>query len=388
MTYVEAFTITVYLVINLPLLRVIWIHDSRRVFPQLFGHAPNQFLFLIIFHPVATWSMLKGWSFLFEVPKDAGVTASLVSFWPWILASGAIAAAIFAWLDYRETAPDFDQLNPRTAADAVKAEAIVWRYLSNWTDAKTGRKERDKLLRDAELKAEEPLIGRSLGLAVDDAEPVLPPADPKDASTIDEAARRSAADAALKMKATEAARFLHVVCNLKEDEKPIACDTVCRVLNAYELAVALLAVLFTIMGIAILFSGRNLGLKQLGLASKWFIVSSLMHCTYAVFRTYNRREIQQVCRDARSINGEAFTLLVTLLAAALLIGFYRPQLSSISAVSSLVTAVLAGISYAVARARPELLRPVLGSGVTWGNLFLTIVTVILCLIALIVGILT
>lgn len=388
MTYAEAITVAVYLVINLPLLRVLWIHDSRKVFPQLFGHAPNQFLFLIFFHPVATYSMLKGWGLLLSVPSNAGITARLVSAWPWMLATGSIAAAFFAWLDYRETSPDFDQLNPKAAADAVKAEAIVWKYLSTWSDAEKRKTKRDSLIKAAELRASEPGAGRSLTLSIDNAVPGGPPAQPTGESEKDEDAMRKAADVAARRRATEAARFLQVACNLQDSEKDSACDTVCRVLNAYELAVALLPVLFTFMGIVILYSGRNLGLNRLGDASRWLIASSLMYCIYAVLRAYNREEIRLVCRDSKSIHGEAFTLIVTLLATGLLIGFYRPQLSPVSEVASGVMAVLTASIYLLARARPAILRPVIGSGATWGNLFLTIVCVMLSSVALIVGVLS
>jgi hypothetical protein len=165
-----------------------------------------------------------------------------------------------------------------------------------------------------------------------------------------------------------------------------------RRLNAYEFAVALLTVWFTLMGIATLWPGRNLNLPgssvQSADAAKWFVLSAIMLSSFAIFRTYNRKEIEYITgKYIGGPYGEIFMLIVTVLATAMLVGFYWPKLGTVSEISSVVSGALSVVTYIHVRASPEQLRPIIGSGTTWPALFLFAVVVLLCVSSMGIGML-
>lgn len=343
-----ALTLVSWLVVNLPLMRTWLINRKQRVFPQLFNHAPNQFVFLVVCFPVAAYACIRSWEEL--------VSSQIwgASYWPEFLLAGILATSIIAALDFNETTPDYDQFRPDNARWAVQADAAVWAYSRN--AAREGRKLKEvleelrKSARAVIVAGDKALVFRETGIQEDDA--------------------------------IEGMRYLSSVCNAEEREWPWT-DTISRVLNAYELAVALLVPLFVIVGSALVAGHAFSAAETVRRPAMWLALSALMLAVFPIARAYNRAEIVMVTGEATSgIISETWGFFGAMLVFGLLASLASSSETNWIAVGAQVgTACLSVASFLLARFVPHRMRHVIGSGAGWGNLVVLIVMLLLCAFA-------
>lgn len=112
-----------YLIANGPFFYIIKLHDLKTVL-KIMGHAPNQFLFLLIFFPAAMWTTI----ILFEETMKTAQDYEKIKetkFWKVsikkgiLVVSSVIIALSFASVDHKFTPPDFYQLERDLAKKAA-----------------------------------------------------------------------------------------------------------------------------------------------------------------------------------------------------------------------------------------------------------------------------
>ena len=114
-----------YVVVNSPLIYSLLYVHGRKGTGDLWGYAPNQFLFLVLFYPfaaLATFAAVR--SFIVKLYPTLPVNSRLapvVDHWPVSILIGLIIAALFTILVYFTSGWSFDKLKPNYAQAALKA---------------------------------------------------------------------------------------------------------------------------------------------------------------------------------------------------------------------------------------------------------------------------
>jgi hypothetical protein len=117
------------LVANSPLFYILWLHDWKTVL-RIIGHAPNQFLFLLVFWPAALWAAFKSFNETMKIADDH-LKLKEAAFWKILIkrgvlvASSVIIALSFAAVEYKFTPPDFYQLKPNLAKKAASLNQSI-----------------------------------------------------------------------------------------------------------------------------------------------------------------------------------------------------------------------------------------------------------------------
>ena len=96
---------------------------------NLWGYAPNQFLYLVVFYPfaaLATFAALHSFAFrLHPVLPATFRLGSAFDNWPVTFLVGIIIAATLSIIVYFNSGWSFDKLKPEYAQRALKAAALV-----------------------------------------------------------------------------------------------------------------------------------------------------------------------------------------------------------------------------------------------------------------------
>ena len=116
-----------YLLVNSPLIySLLHVHKLKGI-GKLWGYAPNQFLFLVLFFPFAAFATLSALRlFILKIYPTLPVTSWLnpvVDHWPVSLLVGLIVAALFTILIYFTSGWSFDKLHPDYARTALESAA-------------------------------------------------------------------------------------------------------------------------------------------------------------------------------------------------------------------------------------------------------------------------
>src|SRR6185503_20455431 len=70
----------------------------------------------------------------------------IVEYLPLLLGIGICLALLLAYIDLRTATPDFDQLHPPQAYDAIRAQEMLWCYLEALPTEETRSEERHHIL--------------------------------------------------------------------------------------------------------------------------------------------------------------------------------------------------------------------------------------------------
>jgi hypothetical protein len=114
-----------YLLVNSPLIySLLHVHGWKGI-GKLWGYAPNQFLFLVLFFPFAAFATLSALRlFILKIyptlPPNSWL-GPFVDHWPVSLLGGLVVAALFTILVYFTSGWSFDKLHPDYAQGALKA---------------------------------------------------------------------------------------------------------------------------------------------------------------------------------------------------------------------------------------------------------------------------
>lgn len=114
-----------YVLVNSPLIYSLWYGHGIKGTGKLWGYAPNQFLFLVLFFPFAAFASFAALRLLvLKIYSTLPPTSRLSPFidhWPVVVLVGLIIAALFTILVYFTSAWSFDKLRPQYAQAALKA---------------------------------------------------------------------------------------------------------------------------------------------------------------------------------------------------------------------------------------------------------------------------
>ena len=145
-----AFFLLMSIIANGPLLYIIWLHDLKTV-QSIVGHAPNQFLFMLIFFPAAILTTIKSFEETMKIASDHE-TIKETRFWNVIIkkqalvVSAVIIALSFAAVDHKFTPPDFYQLEPELAKRAATLNRNIIVAIAETTEEKESRETHSEII--------------------------------------------------------------------------------------------------------------------------------------------------------------------------------------------------------------------------------------------------
>lgn len=121
---------------------------------ELWGYAPNQFIFLLIPFPVAAFCAFVGLRYVL-IKIDAEkigdpILSWLINNWSVMLLIGAILVSVVTIADYFYTAKVFDRLEPEYAAKAVTSAKLLRQKVEQYSDEAGREKERKQINDEAE----------------------------------------------------------------------------------------------------------------------------------------------------------------------------------------------------------------------------------------------
>lgn len=127
MTWILIGVIVSYVLVNSPLIYSLLYVHGRKGTGDLWGYAPNQFLFLVLFFPFAAFCTLAALRlFVIKLYPSLPVDSKLsivVDHWPIAVLIGLIIAALFTILVYFTSGWSFDKLHRNYAQGALVAAA-------------------------------------------------------------------------------------------------------------------------------------------------------------------------------------------------------------------------------------------------------------------------
>ena len=139
----------VLMIANGPFFYIIWLHDWETVL-KIIGHAPSQFLFMLIFFPAAIWTTLKAFEETMKIADDH-VKLKETKFWKVIIKKGllvvssVIIALSIASVDNKFTPPDFYQLERDLAKKAASLNQSIIIAISTTAKDKESRKAHEEI---------------------------------------------------------------------------------------------------------------------------------------------------------------------------------------------------------------------------------------------------
>ena len=127
MTWILIGVIVSYVLVNSPLIYSLLYVHGRKGTGELWGYAPNQFLFLVLFFPFAAFCTFAALRLFIiklypSLPLDSKLSI-IVDHWPIAVLIGLIIAALFTILVYFTSGWSFDKLHPNYAQGALVAAA-------------------------------------------------------------------------------------------------------------------------------------------------------------------------------------------------------------------------------------------------------------------------
>jgi len=133
MVWVIICTIGSVIIVNTPLVYILFRVHHPSGLSQLWGYAPNQFLFPLLAFPMAAFATFLAMKLVITTLQQSPPQHQFVK-WSadnWIVVSlvGIILASSFCIIDYFSSVKTFDKLQPVYAKKAITAAAEVRRML-------------------------------------------------------------------------------------------------------------------------------------------------------------------------------------------------------------------------------------------------------------------
>lgn len=159
MTWIVIGVVITYLLVNSPLIySLIYGHGPKGI-AQLWGYAPNQFLFLVVIYPFASFATFMALrSFIVKLypalPFDSKL-APIIDHWPIAVLVALVIACLLTILVYFTSAWSFDKLKPQYAEMALKS---ISEFEDDVTGSSLKKEEQDsfrkQLIRKAHVELE------------------------------------------------------------------------------------------------------------------------------------------------------------------------------------------------------------------------------------------
>ncbi|TKJ32617.1 MAG: hypothetical protein CEE38_22900 [Planctomycetes bacterium B3_Pla] len=318
--------LALYVLANLPLIRIIWIHDGATII-SIIGHSPDQFLFLALFFPVVLLQTYKltnltlgiGSQDRYQSIRNATFLQRLTGRRV-IIASSLVICLSIATVDIKWTTPDFYHKKQRDASEAAELNRAIITSLSK-----------------AETKGEKDEIEENLTEKVD--------------------------------------RLRHIY------EDPDNLDPIIRTFEFLELSACGFAISLLLwmlyLNLELLDLSRRVSDPELSKDLKGEIkkavpcgvVAVIVYLFWPPFRLYNIFEIQQVI-DYQTLNPlYVYGLIAVAAITLIMLQYSRFGPKFISTLTAVLTFLASGALMGVAHLTPESLVHLVGSGMGFGNLF-------------------
>ncbi|MDQ7249910.1 hypothetical protein [Dongia sedimenti] len=137
MVWVLGAALTVSFLVLLPIIYDVASLHSERL-GELWGYAPNQFLFLLVPFPIAAFAAFIGFRYTVVVLGGESIGDPilewLVANWPVVLLAGCIVVSALTITDYFFTAKVFDRLEPAYALKALDSAESLRNQVESSTD--------------------------------------------------------------------------------------------------------------------------------------------------------------------------------------------------------------------------------------------------------------
>lgn len=158
-----------YAIANLPLILIFYVHKAD-IAIRIIGHAPGQFLFLLLFLPVILWSTFRAVEISLSIDQQFQFIGN-TQVWKWlvnrriIFISSIIIAIGIAFLDYKFTPPDFYQMEKEVCEKATKLNSEILAFEINKNVISTDHKDKQAIVKELKTIYQEGRIDNKLLIA-------------------------------------------------------------------------------------------------------------------------------------------------------------------------------------------------------------------------------
>lgn len=349
MIWIMLGTALAYILANAPLAYALRVHGFNGI-ATLWGWAPNQFLFLIVFFPLAVFSTLAALQgFVFRSAPTLHLTrpvSDVAKNWPASILVAALLAAAIGLIVYFQSAWSFDKLEPKYAQHAV----VAMQQVNN-----------DVLKSSAKPEEQEAFRGNLVSTSKADLE----------ASSIPDPSDRKAVDGWLT--SLTPGTYLQVIQNPSLQVRLGLLNPILHPLVVFQLFTVLLVGVITVALSALcFFVAKDVGYDgtnypELGQTLLAVQYSVFFFGIYAICYNQYRAQIEYAVGSGSTVLQDVFVmaLVVALLLALVTLDPGNRQWS-FDAVAQYAPAALLVFGAGASAARPQIMRQVIGSETTPG----------------------
>lgn len=357
-----------YLVANAPLIYSLrYVHGLSGTL-SLWGYAPNQFLYLVVFYPFAAlMTLVAMYSFVAELNSLLPLTSRLrpvFDNWPVAVLIGIILAAFISIVVYLTSAWSFDKLQPQYARKALEAVAKV----EEQVEAASLKKEeqssfRQKLIREAKQEL------RTLQIP-----------SQNDTASVDQ-----------WLDTLKPEVYLQVVQDGRLTQRLRLLNPALHALNVFQLLNTLfMASCALVVAVFCIYAAREMRYDGTNIPELTQTINAAFYAVfffglYAVCYHQYRSQIEEVVGTGTTILQDVFVGIIVLVMLVWLRWLVTNNLElSVETSLKFLPVVIFGISYVAGNSSPQILKQLIGSETNVGiQIVLSLIAILLASIPVI-----
>lgn len=346
-----------YLIVNLPLVYSLTNVHGFSGISKLWGYAPNQFLFLAVFFPFATFCTLNALAILVGNVRGDISPSSKIRFtldqWPAFLLAAIAVVAILSIAVYFSSSMSLDKLRTDYAMRAIDSMQMIDQRLQG-VDASNRDSELEKIISDGKKESD------SIVISDNDSDQVV----------------------SEKLQNLSPEAFLQVMQKPAYQLRSHIIDSTIQTLNVFQLFVALLIAALGLVGAYYcVIVAKEVGKdnQDLLLAVNSIFFALLYFAIYPICFNQYREQISRYIGSGNTVlQGFIAGVLIIIIVFWLNSQFSSYQVFSLSALLRYVPLVIIGTGYVSEVIRPEITEQLIGKNTNWGiQTIVIILTVVL-----------